>query len=288
VFAATVNFVVPDPLSVAPLVMVIHASFDRALQLHEDADAVTATDPDPPPSATSTLVGEIENVHGGGAAACVTVKVFPATAMVPVRAAPVLAATVNATMPFPDPDAPDETTIQLATETAVHAQPAVVVTAIVPLPPPATMFWPEGAIANVQDGCGGVGVGGSGVGAGGSGVGAGAGGAGVGGVSGTADCSTVTFWSAIDTVPVRPGPAFGAMVRTSAPVRFPLEDCGSDIQAASLDAAQAHPVSVWTVTLSAPPAAGTAALKGDTLYRHGAASCRTVIVVLLTSTAPRR
>ena len=72
-----------------------------------------------------------------GAAACVTVNVWPAMVMVPVRALPGFAATLNATEPFPVPLAPDVTVIQFAGLFAVQAQPLPAVTATVPLPPAA-------------------------------------------------------------------------------------------------------------------------------------------------------
>ena len=78
-------------------------------------------------------------VHGAGAgaAACVTVNVLPAAVIVPLRAAPVLAATLNATVPLPPPDPPLAIVIHAAFEAAVHAHvPADAVTAIEPLPPP--------------------------------------------------------------------------------------------------------------------------------------------------------
>src|SRR5438105_64095 len=74
-----------------------------AVQLHHD-DAVTDTVNVPPSRATELLVGEIVNVHG--AASCVTVTSFPATVTDAVRAAPVFAAAVIVTAPFPCPFAP--------------------------------------------------------------------------------------------------------------------------------------------------------------------------------------
>jgi len=55
--------------------------------------------------------------------------------MVPVRTAPVFAATLYVTVPFPLPDAPATTVIQLALLAAVQLHPAVAVTATEPLPP---------------------------------------------------------------------------------------------------------------------------------------------------------
>jgi hypothetical protein len=73
--------------------------------------------------------------------------------IVPVRlegpsagAGALFAATVNATAPLPEPDAPLVTVIHDALEAAVHAQPPAVVTATDPLPPVASNDWLVGAI----------------------------------------------------------------------------------------------------------------------------------------------
>ena len=61
----------------------------------------------------------------------------PVIVNVAVRWAPVLAETVNWTVPFPDPDAPWVTVRNAALLTAVHAQVAGVVTAMDADPPAA-------------------------------------------------------------------------------------------------------------------------------------------------------
>ena len=72
----------------------IHAALVDAVHTHVPAEAVTAIDPDAPASPTFCEAGEIENVQaGGGAAACEIVNVLPATVIVAVRAAPLLADT---------------------------------------------------------------------------------------------------------------------------------------------------------------------------------------------------
>jgi hypothetical protein len=64
--------------------------------------------------------------------------VLPAIVNVPTRVAvPVCGATVKATVPFPVPDAPAVTAIHVSLLTAVHVQPAAVVTALLPVPPAA-------------------------------------------------------------------------------------------------------------------------------------------------------
>jgi hypothetical protein len=92
-FAATVNDTVPFPVPDAPLETVIHAAFDAALHAQLVADAVIAIDPDPPVSPTDVSLGAIEKLHGAGPAACETANVCPAIVSIPVRAAPLFAAT---------------------------------------------------------------------------------------------------------------------------------------------------------------------------------------------------
>jgi hypothetical protein len=72
-------------------------------------------------------------------AACVTVKVWPAIATVPVRlAVAAFAATVNVTVPPPLPLA-GLTAIQAAALAAVQVQPVAVVTVAEMVPPAAAM-----------------------------------------------------------------------------------------------------------------------------------------------------
>jgi hypothetical protein len=63
--------------------------------------------------------------------------VVPPTVSVPLRAAPVFAATVKATVPLPLPVAPDEIVMKVALLVAVQAQPAGAVTGTDPVPPAA-------------------------------------------------------------------------------------------------------------------------------------------------------
>jgi hypothetical protein len=113
-------------------VIVSHASFDVAVQLHP-VPALTVTIPVVAAAFTRfDEVGEIENVHG--APACVTVKVLPAIVSVPVRdPAPVFAPTLYVTVPLPFPFEPPVTDSQLVFVVAVQMQPALAVTATVPV-----------------------------------------------------------------------------------------------------------------------------------------------------------
>jgi hypothetical protein len=67
------------------------------------------------------------------------VNVWPATVTVPVRPAPVLAATLNATEPFALPLAPEVTVTQPSLLLAVQAQPLPADTVTVPVPPDAAI-----------------------------------------------------------------------------------------------------------------------------------------------------
>ena len=77
--------------------------------------------------------------------------VWPATVIVPVRAAPlVFAATLKSLEPRPVIDAPLVIVIQAALLTAVHAQLDPVVTETLPLVPVEGAFTAVGATLNVQ------------------------------------------------------------------------------------------------------------------------------------------
>jgi hypothetical protein len=101
-------------------------------------------------------------VHGGGgggggdgAADCDTVNVLPPALIVPVRAAPVFADTLNATVPLPVPDAPLEIEIHPAPDTAVHEQVAAdALIANEPDPPDSDRLTSVGEIENVHAGGG--------------------------------------------------------------------------------------------------------------------------------------
>ena len=83
------------------------------------------------------------------AAACVTLNVWPPMVSVPVRALVFgLADALNATVPAPLPLAPLVTVNHdVLLLTPVHAHPAGAVTAVDPVPPPATTDWLVGSSA---------------------------------------------------------------------------------------------------------------------------------------------
>ncbi len=90
VFGAAVNATVPDPVPVAPLVIVTQDALLADVHV-QPAAVVTATVPLPPFDGREALVGEIEYEHS--VAACVTLNVLSPMDSVPVRLAPELAAT---------------------------------------------------------------------------------------------------------------------------------------------------------------------------------------------------
>ena len=92
VLAAALYATVPEPVPLAPLVMVTQVDPVEAVQLQFD-NVVTVTVPVPPVADSVALVGAIVNVHV--VAGCVTVNVCPAIVIVPVRdVVPVFAATL--------------------------------------------------------------------------------------------------------------------------------------------------------------------------------------------------
>src|SRR5574341_283269 len=146
VLAATVNWTVPAPEPLTPAVMVIHKSLLAAVQAHPVA-VVTLTEPDPPLAGKLCEVGLMVNTQP---LFCVTVKVRPAMVIVSIRCGPVLAATVNCTVPLPLPLAPLEIVIHAALLIAVHAQPDTVVTLTEPDPPLAVKVWLMGLMGSEE------------------------------------------------------------------------------------------------------------------------------------------
>ena len=165
-----------------------------------------------------------------------TVKVWPATVNVPVRAGPVLAATVKPALPLPEPLAPLVTVIQLALLVAVQAQPAPLVTFTVPVPPAATKSCELGAILKVQPFA----------------------------------WLTVKICPAMLSVPVRAGPVLAAAVKATAPLPLPLAPEVIVSQFALLVAVQRQPPGEVTVTVPVPPAAATFCDVGAMLYEQAA------------------
>ena len=240
----------PSPVPDAPEVIVIHEALLPAD--HEQPLLVeTFTLPSSPCMGTLSVIGDIEYVHegagGGGAgglllAACVTVNARPAIVSVPVRAAPVLAATLNVTVPLPVPVEPDATVIHSTAVVAVHwhVAPAETVTGV-PAPPAAAMFWLVGEIAVLH-------------------AGGGEGGAG----TLTPACVTVGRWLTTAIEPVRAAPSLRATRKLTVPVPLPVADDVSAIQPTSTVAVHAHSLAVVIVRLPDPPVELTVCVDGVT------------------------
>ena len=168
---------------------------------------------------------------GGGTAPWLTVNVSPAIVSVPPRAAPELAATLNATDPLPVPAAPEDTSMNGELLVAVHWQsnPWVTVTAIVPVPPLASKDWLVGLSPNVQA---------------------------------AADWEIVRLNWLMVTVPERCAPELAWTLSVTVPLPRPV--VGAMVMKADpLPAVQLHAAPVMTSSVRDPPAAGTAAFTGS-------------------------
>ena len=189
----------------------------------------------------------------GGVELCETVKVWPATVIVPLRADPSGdAAAVNVTPPLPVPDAPEVMAIQSgAFDAAVHVQfAALAVTLIDPPPPDIGTVCPFGAMLKLH-----------------------AGGGGGGGGGGGAACESVNVWPPMVMVPLRAPPVFAAALKPTLPLPLPDAPEVTVIQSGALDVAvHAHAASVVTATDPVPPAGSTDADAGAIEYVHGAAA----------------
>ena len=127
----------PEPVPVAPFVIVIHETALDAVQLQPLA-VDTLTVPVPADPVTDAVVGDTLNVQG--TPACVTVKVTPAIVSVPVREdVVVFAATLNVTPPPPEVFGPPPavTVIHDTLLTADQEQSVGIVTETTRVPPEA-------------------------------------------------------------------------------------------------------------------------------------------------------
>jgi hypothetical protein len=225
-FAAAEKRTVPLPLPDAPPVTDSQFALLDADHPHPSV-ARTSNDPLPPPAGTEARFAESENVQPWP---WLTVKVRPAIVSVPDRAGPLVAATLNATLPDPLPLAPELIVIHGTLLAAVQGQPAPAVTETVPPPPDAATFWVSGAMANVQP----------------------------------CDCTIVTARPAIVAVPVRAGPLVAAMDTVTDPDPLPLPPAVIVIHASLVEAVHAHPAALVTDTVRVPPPGSTVRLSGET------------------------
>jgi len=215
-----VNVAVPLPLPDEGLVSEIQSAlFDVAVHA-QPAAAVIELDPGPPDASTFNEFGAMLNEH---AAAWLTVNVWPAIVNVPVRAAPGLAATLNATVPFPLPDAPLVIVSQSGLAVvAVQLQPVAATTLTLPAPPVEPTGWLLDEIVGLQP----------------------------------FPCEIVNVCPAIVNVPVRAAPLLAATLNPTDP--FPLPDVPLVIVSQSelfVDAVQLQPFAAEIVTVPVPPLA---------------------------------
>src|ERR1043165_5318586 len=98
----------------------------------------------------------------------------------------------------------------------------------------------------------------------------------------------VAFCPATTTMPVRAAPVFSPTDSATGPDAFALAPLVTRIHGVWLAAVQAQPVSVSTLSVTAPPDADTDEIGGDTVKWHGAASCVTLTCEPLTSSVPLR
>jgi hypothetical protein len=130
-FPAALKATVPLPLPFAGEVMVSQLAL--LVELHpQPLAAVTLTLPVPPAAGTFSLVDDSAYVQP---VPWLTVNVWPAAVMAPLRAGPLFAATVNRTVPSPVTFAGEVIVIQDTALAALHAQPAAVCTVKEPCPP---------------------------------------------------------------------------------------------------------------------------------------------------------
>jgi hypothetical protein len=177
--------------------------------------------------------------------------------IVPLRdAEPVLAAALKVTVPLPFPLAPAVTVIHAALLAAVHTQPAGIVTASDPVPPPATTFWDAGEIVAAQV---------------------------------TPAWVTVTVWPATVRVPLREVVVvLAAALKVTVPLPLPLAPAVTVIQAALLAAVQAQPAGIVTATEPVAPPVATLCESGATVAEQVTPGCVTVKVWPATVRVPVR
>jgi hypothetical protein len=142
--AAMVSVTEPGPLPLAAEITIQGSLLDAS---HVQPAAVLMLTVRAPPLASAVCVsGDTSKLQPG---AWFTVKTWPATVSVPVRAGPPVGATVKLTVPFPVPaDVATET--QSTSLAAVHGHPVPAVTVTTFEPPAAPTANVLGAIAYVH------------------------------------------------------------------------------------------------------------------------------------------
>jgi hypothetical protein len=229
VFAATLKFTVPSPDPLAPDVMVSHDADVDAVHA-QPVSVSTLTLPLVAAAGTEAVTGAMAKLQA--CPAWVTVKVWPAIVIVPVRAeVDGLAVTLYATWPLPLPVAPPVTVIQDALLVAVHAQPEAAVTPTAAEPAADPSVAPTEESVKVQD---------------------------------AASCVTVKVRPAIVTVPVR-GLVLVLTATEYPTLPLPLPEAPEVmvIQDALLVAVHAQPVIPVTATEPVAAAAETVVAPGE-------------------------
>ena len=234
--AATSKVTEPLPVPDAPLVTVIHALLLTAVH-GQPVPIATVLLPVPPAAVNDWLDGDSEDEHE--VPPWVTVNVAPATVSVPVRLAAVLAATLNETDPLPAPVAPLVTVINVLLLTAVHGQPGVAVTVVVPVPPDVVNDWLDGDVEPLH-------------------------------VAPAASWVMVNVAPAIVREPVRSLPElFAPTLNDTGPLPVPDAPLITVIHGALLTAVQAHQSAAVTVLLPPPPADVKDWVVGEIVGAHG-------------------
>ena len=238
--AAALIVTLPLPVPLAAVVTVIHGAFDVAVHAHDAAPVtVTVVVAVPPSGAMVAFDGDRENVHGGGAAVCVTVTVCPPTVIVPDRSPPPLAATLKGIEALPVPDEVPRA-IHGAALDAAHAHVLCdAATVTVPLPPAAANDCGLALTVNVHGG-------------------------------GAPACVTANVWPATVTMPLRSFVAvFAATSRRTVPLPLPFAPAPIVIHGVLEDADHVQPAPAATETVTDPPAAATLAFVADSVKVHG-------------------
>jgi hypothetical protein len=225
--AAAVKVTAPLPVPLAPVLMVIHGVAVVAVHAQAAVVVTFTGEPAPPAIPIDWLAGLIAYEQP---LVCVSVNVWPAIVMVPVRVTPELAAAVKLTSPLPVPVAPEAMVIHEVAVVAVHAQPAAVETLTAdPAPPAAPIDWLAGLIVYEQP----------------------------------LAWLTVNVWPATVIVPVRAGPESAATVKVRVPFPLPTLPVVMVIQPSAVEPVHAQPVAVVTaIGTPAPPAAAIDWLDG--------------------------
>lgn len=161
-----------------------------------------------------------------------TVKVCPATVIVPLLSAPLFGETENVTVPLPELLPPAVIEIHESLLAAVQLQPAPLVTVMLPLPPPAGMLVEVEDNTYVQPDA----------------------------------CVTVKVCPAAIIVPVRAASLFAATEKFTVPLPLPLPPEVIVIHESLLAAVHEQPVPEMMLKLPAAPLAGTLVLAADKVY----------------------